>query len=75
LVYRNNKASMDWWHEAGGFGITYPNYEFYRDSLGMWEQIEKQNKLILDFAQKHMLQWKQHHIHSDVFITTYKGKS
>ena len=43
---------MDWWLEAGGFGITYPNYEFYCDTTGMWEQIEKQNKLILDFGQE-----------------------
>jgi len=34
--------------------------------------IEKQNKLILDFGQKHVLQWTQHHTHSDIFITTYK---
>ena len=72
LVYRNSEASMDWWLEAGGFNITYPNYEFYCDTTGMWEQIEKQNKLILDFGQKHMLQWKQHHTHSDIFITTYR---
>ena len=74
LVYRNNEASLDWWLEAGGFGITYPNYEFYCDATGMWEQIEKQNKLILDFAQKHMLQWTQHHTHSDIFISTYRNK-
>ena len=72
LVYRNNEASMDWWLEAGGFNITYPNYEFYCDATGMWEQIEKQNKLILDFGQKHMLKWKQHHTHSDIFIATYR---
>jgi len=73
LVYRPSEASMDWWLEAGGFNITYPNYEFYCDITGMWEQIEKQNKLILDFAQKHVLQWTQHHTHSDIFIATYKG--
>ena len=72
LVYRNNEASMDWWLEAGGFNITYPNYEFYCDTTGMWEQIEKQNKLILDFGQKHMLQWIQHHTYSDIFIATYR---
>ena len=74
LIYRNDEASLDWWLEAGGFGITYPNYEFYCDATGMWEQIEKQNKLILDFAQKHMLQWIQHYTHSDIFISTYRNK-
>jgi hypothetical protein len=71
LVYRPNDASLKWWLEAGGFNITYPNYEWYVDVDGMKKEIEQQNKLILDFAQKHMLQWNQHIEHSDIFVTTY----
>jgi hypothetical protein len=71
LVYRPNDASLKWWLEAGGFNITYPNYEWYVDVDGMKKEIEQQNKLILDFAQKHMLQWNQHVEHSDIFVTTY----
>ena len=41
----------------------------------MYEKICEQNKLILDFGQRKKLQWKQHHQHSDIFITTYKGKT
>ena len=38
----------------------------------MTKRIEEQNQLILDFAQKHSVQWLQHHKHSDIFIGTYK---
>tara|TARA_B100001057_G_scaffold499640_1_gene611088 strand:- start:466 stop:1017 length:552 start_codon:yes stop_codon:yes gene_type:complete len=74
LIYRPDQPSMDWWLQAGGFTITYPNYDCYIDIDGMWDKICEQNKLILDFAQKNNLQWLQHHKHTDIFITTYKGK-
>jgi len=32
-VYRPSLDCLDWWLEAGGFDITYPNYEFYRDDI------------------------------------------
>ena len=51
LIYRNDIASLKWWLEAGGFNITYPNYEWYRDETNMFARIIGQNKLILDFAQ------------------------
>ena len=28
LIYRPNWESFVWWKEAGGFDITYPNYDF-----------------------------------------------
>ena len=37
----------------------------------MRKEIAQQNKLILDFGQKHMLQWKQDVQHNDVFLATY----
>jgi len=72
LIYRPDQPSMDWWLEAGGFDITYPNYKWYVDHDGMWDQIVKQNKLILDFAQQHSVQWIQHHKHSDIFVGTHR---
>ena len=74
LIYRADKPSLDWWLQAGGFTITYPNYEWYENIDIMWKRICEQNQLILDFAQKYKLQWTQHHIHSDIFVTTYKGR-
>ena len=73
LVYRNDIASLKWWLDAGGFNITYPNYEWYRDETNMFARIIGQNKLILDFAQHFRLQWTQHTEHSDIFMTTYRG--
>ena len=31
LVYRPDLISYAWWHEAGGFRISYPNYSWYED--------------------------------------------
>lgn len=75
MVYRPNDISLEWWLQAGGFDITYPNYDFYVNVKGMKQKIKEQNDLILDFAQKNMLLWKQHEIHKDIFITTYSGVS
>jgi len=72
LVYRPDWASFLWWKKAGGFDITYPNYDWYETDYLMTKRIEEQNKLILDFGQKHSVQWIQHHKHSDIFIGTYK---
>ena len=73
LVYRPNDVSLEWWLQAGGFNITYPNYEYYIDVDTMKEKIKEQNDLILDFAHKNMLLWKQHKNHKDIFICTYNG--
>jgi hypothetical protein len=72
LIYRPDWASFLWWKKAGGFDITYPNYDWYETDYWMTKRIEEQNNLILDFAQKHSVQWLQHHKHSDIFIGTYK---
>jgi hypothetical protein len=51
LIYRTNQECFDWWHQAGGWNITYPNYQWYRDDENMIEQIQMQNLLIKEFAQ------------------------
>ena len=72
LIYRNDLKSFLWWKQAGGFAITYPNYDWYVDDATMMSRIEEQNHLILSFAQKHKLSWEQHQTHNDIFITIYK---
>ena len=57
LVYRPDMASYAWWHEAGGFNIKYPNYEWYKNSVGMLGEIGKQNQHILEFAHKYNATW------------------
>lgn len=61
LVYRPDMSCYSWWHEAGGFTITYPDYgPYYRDSANMLCEIVKMNQAIMKFAQTHDLTW--HHI-------------
>jgi len=57
LVYRDNKASYDWWHEAGGWDIKYPSYVAYQNDVIMAREIEWQNSAIKQFAQEQNLMW------------------
>lgn len=58
LVYRPDMASYTWWHEAGGFNIKYPDYQWYNNSRIMQCEIAKQNEMILEFACQHDATWK-----------------
>lgn len=44
LVHRQHKTSLEWWLEAGGYNITYPNYTAYKD---MPATIKRQNQGIM----------------------------
>ena len=55
MVRRGNIECYDWWMQAGGFDITYPNYKtYYKDPDTMWSQIESQNKDITLFIQQNL---------------------
>jgi hypothetical protein len=69
LVYRPNEVSNKWWHEAGGFNITYPNYTSYKDNNTMCESIMDQNKNILEFAHKHNATWN--YFNSEWILNTF----
>ena len=88
LVYRPDTASFAWWHEAGGFQIKYPCYDWYRDEAHMLYEISRTNKLILEYAcskkakweyftedwvQENFTTWVQiPKIHSDILVTLIK---
>ena len=55
LVYRHDQDCFDWWQEAGGWKITYPNYQWYKDDENMKLQIKKQNQNIRAFVDKNKL--------------------
>jgi len=55
LVYRHNEDCFDWWTEAGGWNITYPNYIWYKDDSNMKNQIAIQNQSITKFVIKNKL--------------------
>lgn len=53
LIHRPNEISFNWWKQAGGFDIVYPNYDAYIDDDTMMLEIQNQNHAILNFAEKH----------------------
>jgi hypothetical protein len=53
LVYRTDEECLDWWIEAGGFGISFPDYSWYRELANMREQVAVDNSSLLDFARQH----------------------
>ena len=69
LIYRPNEASLNWWLQAGGFNITYPNNDYSKNEKTMAKHIATQIDAILKFAHKHNLVWQHHQTHHDILIT------
>lgn len=51
MVYRNDYECYVWWQLCGGFNITYPNYQYFKDLNHMWTHIQKENKDIIEFLK------------------------
>ena len=51
MCYRPDRESYEWWHQAGGWEIHYPDYTWYIDNVTMQQEIMKQNKAMLAFAE------------------------
>lgn len=52
MVYRNDVDCIEWWKKCGHFNITYPNYTpYYKDLDNMWDEIQKQNRAIMEFVK------------------------
>lgn len=52
LVKRGNQECFDWWKQAGGWDITYPDYKWYVDDNHMQHYIEAENKLATEFVSR-----------------------
>lgn len=52
LVKRGNNECFDWWKQAGGWDITYPNYSWYVDDPHMKHYIELENKMADAFVSE-----------------------
>jgi hypothetical protein len=64
LIHRPDLSAYSWWHEAGGFTISYPDYHpYYKDSINMLNEIRQMHQHMFDFSQKHNLKWS--HISAD----------
>ena len=57
LVRRDTDLAFDWWKEAGGWNITYPNYQWYVDDEHMRHYIDTEIKLADVFVKKYQ-QWE-----------------
>lgn len=61
LIHRPDLACQAWWHESGGFGISYPDYRpYYKNSMNMLNEIIMQNNYMFEFSQKHNLLWQHY---------------
>ena len=49
VYYKNDESTEAWWYEAGGFDITYPDYQWYKDQ--MHTEIKIQNAGVLEFVK------------------------
>ena len=47
LVYRPDLLSFAWWNGAGGFNISYPKYDQFKDAITMMNEISQTE----DFSQ------------------------
>ncbi len=52
MVIRNDYECWKWWNECGGFDISYPNYDWYKNQDNMFTQIQLQNQCIMSFIYK-----------------------
>jgi hypothetical protein len=60
VVHRSDRACLRWWLEAGGFGISFPDYAWYGDVDGMAAQIARDNAAIVEFVARAGLRLRRH---------------
>ena len=60
MVYASNNICFEWWKQAGGFDIPYPNYDWYHSDIVMKARIREQNDAMLRFGVQNNLSWKPH---------------
>lgn len=51
-IWRDNDQCLEWWLEAGGFDITYPDYKYYKNEAVMRDQIIIENLAIVGFGMR-----------------------
>lgn len=50
-VYMPDDFCFDWWHKVGGWNITYPHYNWYKNDQTMIKQIQIENEKIKNFFE------------------------
>lgn len=59
IVQRPIERSLNWWIEAGGFDITYPDYSHYQNVQGMIKAMHTADKDYKQFAKDRGLEWQK----------------
>ena len=59
LVKRDSDKSFDWWKQAGGWDITYPDYSWYVDDVHMRHYIDTEIQLADMFVKNTNNKWSQ----------------
>jgi hypothetical protein len=59
LVKRDSDQSFNWWKQAGGWDITYPDYSWYVDDVHMRQFIATEIKLANEFVHKTDNEWEK----------------
>lgn len=72
FLFREPEMSLRWWHESGGWDISYPNYKWYGTSDVLERQAHVENKymhkfikdrgLKFDFSLKDANKWYAKHM-------------
>ena len=52
MVLREPEMSYRWWHESGGWDISYPNYTWYGSDTVVRRQIDVETKLMVEFIRE-----------------------
>jgi hypothetical protein len=50
--YADDIDCFYWWHKCGGWGISYPNYSWYKNDENMLAKIKEENYNLLKFNKK-----------------------
>lgn len=52
LAFREPEMSYRWWHESGGWDISYPTYEWFGTDTVLKREIMTQHKLMIKFMRE-----------------------
>ena len=57
LIYRPDEMCLAWWFEIGGFGISYPDYSYYKDVPTISSHIKQMNLAMLKYGKSVDASW------------------
>lgn len=71
MVLREPELSYRWWHESGGWDISYPNYKWYSNDEVLKRQIFQETRLMDKFIAEQGLEIKYNLAESALWLKEY----